>query len=61
MVDQPLPQRVEGQQGKGGVVFSLGSLGIEMMVMEKMVSSSFGGIRGPGMRTPSLSTAGGLP
>ena len=32
-----------------------------MMVVEKMVSSSFGGTRGPGMRTPSLSVVGGLP
>jgi len=29
MAAQPLPQRVEGQRGRGGVVFSLDAFGIK--------------------------------
>jgi hypothetical protein len=43
-----------------GLSFCWDAFGIERMVGEKMINSSFGEAGGPGMQTPGIRAAGGL-
>jgi len=52
---------LQEQQGRGGVVFSMGAFDIEGMIREKMVSINFGGAAGHEERAPSVGTAQGVP
>jgi hypothetical protein len=47
--------------GEVRLSFCWDAFGIERMVGEKMVNSSFGGARGPGIRTPSVGTEVDMP
>jgi hypothetical protein len=53
MTELPLPQRVGKTAGGWGCLFYWDACGIEGMVREKMISSSFGGATGPELQTPS--------
>jgi hypothetical protein len=60
MTNQPFAQRVARAVGEGGsCFFCWDAFGIEKMVGDKMINSSFSRAAGSGMRAPSAGAGAG--